>query len=103
MPIATINPATAETLKTFAALTDAELDDRIALAARTFQTYRRIPLAERAGWLGRAADILEAEQDAFGRLMTTEMGKLLKAGREEAVKCAWGCRFYAEHARRMLA
>jgi succinate-semialdehyde dehydrogenase/glutarate-semialdehyde dehydrogenase len=35
--------------------------------------------------------------------MTTEMGKLVKAGGEEAVKCAWGCRFYAEQAPRMLA
>ncbi|MEO7274239.1 MAG: aldehyde dehydrogenase family protein, partial [Vicinamibacterales bacterium] len=103
MPIATINPATGETLRTFEALTDTELDEKIAHAARTFRTYRRTPLAERAAWLLRAADILEAEQSALGRLMTTEMGKLVKAGAEEAVKCAWGCRFYAEHAPRMLA
>ena len=103
MPIATINPATGETLRTFDPLTDAELDDRIAHAARTFRTYRRTGLAERAAWLLRAAEILEAEQSAFGRLMTTEMGKLVKAGGEEAVKCAWGCRFYAEQAPRMLA
>ena len=103
MPIATINPATGETLRTFDALTDAELDDKIAHAARTFRTYRRTRLAERAAWLLRAAEILEAEQGALGRLMTTEMGKLVKAGGEEAVKCAWGCRFYAEQAPRMLA
>ena len=103
MPIATINPATGETLRTFDALTDAQLDDKIAHAAKTFQTYRRTPLAERAAWLLRAAEILEAEQTALGRLMTTEMGKLVKAGGDEAVKCAWGCRFYAEQAPRMLA
>jgi succinate-semialdehyde dehydrogenase / glutarate-semialdehyde dehydrogenase len=103
MPIATINPATAETLQTFDALTDAQLDDKIAHAARTFQTYRRVPLAERAALMLRAAEILDAEQDTLGRIMTTEMGKLVKAGREEAAKCAWGCRFYAEHAPRMLA
>ena len=103
MPIATTNPATGETLRTFDPLTDTELDDRIAHAARTFRTYRRTRLAERAAWLLRAAEILEAEQSALGRLMTTEMGKLVKAGGEEAVKCAWGCRFYAEQAPRMLA
>ena len=103
MPIATINPATAETLQTFAALSDAQIDDKIAHAARTFQAYRRTPLADRAAWLLRTAEILETEQAAFGRLMTTEMGKLLRAGGEEAAKCAWGCRFYAEHAPRMLA
>ena len=103
MPIATINPATSETLKTFEALTNAELDGKIAHAARTFQSYRRTSLADRASWLLRAAEILETEQDSFGRMMTTEMGKLVKAGREEAVKCAWGCRFYAENGARMLA
>ena len=35
--------------------------------------------------------------------MAAEMGKLAKAGRDEALKCAWGCRFYAEHAAIMLA
>jgi succinate-semialdehyde dehydrogenase/glutarate-semialdehyde dehydrogenase len=103
MPIATINPATAETLQTFASLTEAQVDDKIARAARTFQAYRRTPIAERAIWMLRAAEILETEQAAFGRLMTTEMGKLVKAGGEEAAKCAWGCRFYAEHAQSMLA
>jgi succinate-semialdehyde dehydrogenase/glutarate-semialdehyde dehydrogenase len=103
MPIATINPATGETLRTFEPLTDSELEDRIAHAARTFRTYRRTPLAQRAAWLVRAAEILDAERGALGRLMTTEMGKLVKAGGEEAAKCAWGCRFYAEHAPRMLA
>jgi succinate-semialdehyde dehydrogenase/glutarate-semialdehyde dehydrogenase len=103
MAIATINPATGETLRTFNPLTESELDDKIAHAAKTFQTYRGIPLAERAAWLLRAAEILEAEQGALGRLMTTEMGKLVKAGGEEAAKCAWGCRFYAEQAPRMLA
>ena len=60
MPIATINPATAETLQTFAALSDAQIDDKIAHAARTFQAYRRTPLADRAAWLLRAAEILES-------------------------------------------
>ncbi|MGH9310499.1 MAG: NAD-dependent succinate-semialdehyde dehydrogenase [Vicinamibacterales bacterium] len=103
MSIATINPATAETLQMFEALTEAQLDEKIARAATTFQAYRRVPLPDRAAWMLRAADILEKEQDALGRIMTTEMGKLVTAGREEAAKCAWGCRFYAEQAPRMLA
>jgi succinate-semialdehyde dehydrogenase/glutarate-semialdehyde dehydrogenase len=101
--IATINPATSETVRTFDALTDAQIDEKIARAARTFQTCRRTPLATRAQAMVRAAEILDGEQDTFGRLMTLEMGKLLKAGREESAKCAWGCRFYAENAERFLA
>ncbi len=51
----------------------------------------------------RAADILEARKEEYGRLMTTEMGKPLKAAIEEVKKCAAGCRFYAETAERFLA
>ena len=102
MAIATINPATGDTVRTFEPLTDAQIDERIARAAAAYRTYRRTPLAQRAERMMRAAAILESEQETFGRLMTLEMGKLLKAGREEAVKCAWGCRYYAKHAERFL-
>ncbi|HVV49211.1 MAG TPA: NAD-dependent succinate-semialdehyde dehydrogenase, partial [Polyangia bacterium] len=47
--------------------------------------------------VARAAEILEAEQQAFGRLMTLEMGKLVGAAAAEAAKCASACRYYAEH------
>ena len=103
MAIATINPATGETVRTFEPLTDSQIDERIARAAAAFRTYRRTALPQRAEWMMRAATILESEQETFGRLMTLEMGKLLKAGREEAVKCAWGCRYYAENAARFLS
>jgi succinate-semialdehyde dehydrogenase / glutarate-semialdehyde dehydrogenase len=101
--IATINPATGETVRTFQPHTDAQVDEKIARAAETFRSYRRMPLSARAERMLRAAEILEEEQESLGRLMALEMGKLLKAGCEEAVKCAWGCRYYAENAGRFLA
>jgi succinate-semialdehyde dehydrogenase/glutarate-semialdehyde dehydrogenase len=101
--IASINPTTGETLRTFEPMTDAEVDAAIARAADTFRVWRRTPLADRTRALARAAAILEAEQDALGRVMTLEMGKLLQAAKDEAAKCAWGCRFYAERAAAMLA
>src|SRR5919112_1007068 len=103
MTIATINPATGRTERTFQPLSDAELDARVQCAADTYRRYRRVALPERTRMLIKAADILEAEKEAFGRLMTLEMGKTLKSAVDEAVKCAWGCRYYAEQAGRILA
>jgi succinate-semialdehyde dehydrogenase/glutarate-semialdehyde dehydrogenase len=103
MPIATINPATGETLRTFDALTAAEVDEKLRRAADAFQRHRRTSLADRAEKMRRAGEILDGEKDRLARLMTTEMGKTLAAARAEAEKCAWVCRHYAEHAARMLA
>src|SRR5919205_104095 len=103
MAIATINPATGETLKVCEPLADAEIEAKLQRAAETFPVYRRTSFADRAEKMLRAAEILETEQEVFGRLMTTEMGKPLKAACEEAVKCASGCRYYAENAERFLA
>ena len=103
MPIATINPATGETLQTFDALTAGEVDAKLQRAADAFERHRRTSLAERAEKMRRAGEILGADRDRLARLMTTEMGKTLAAARAEAEKCAWVCRHYAEHAAEMLA
>ncbi|HEV3199212.1 MAG TPA: NAD-dependent succinate-semialdehyde dehydrogenase [Bryobacteraceae bacterium] len=101
--IASINPATGETLRTFEALTDGQIDDRLARADRAYRNYRHTSIAERAGWLAAAADILESEKDRLGRTMTLEMGKPIGAARAEAAKCALACRYYVEHGERLLA
>lgn len=103
MAIASINPATGATLRTFDALTEDQIEAKLGCAAETFQSYRRTALAHRAERMMRAAEILEKDKRKFGLLMTTEMGKTLKSAEEEAVKCATGCRFYAENAARFLA
>ena len=103
MPIATINPATGQTVRTFQPITADQLEARLQCAADAYHRHRRTTFAERARLMTKAADILEGEKEAFGRLMVTEMGKPLKAATEEAAKSAWGCRYYAEHAERFLA
>jgi len=103
MMIASINPATGETLRTFDALSDAQVDAAIARADAAWLTYRHTSLADRARWLSAAADILEREKDRLGRIMTLEMGKPIGAARAEAAKCALACRYYAEHGERLLA
>jgi succinate-semialdehyde dehydrogenase/glutarate-semialdehyde dehydrogenase len=101
--IASVNPATGETIRVFEAATPAEIASAIERADVAWRAYRRTPIAARAEWLGNAARILESEQDRLGRLMTLEMGKPIAAARAEAAKCALACRYYAEHGERLLA
>jgi len=103
MAIATTNPATGEVLKTFEPLTPAQIDDKLQLAITAFHAHRRTSFADRATKMMRAAEILEKEKDECARLMTLEMGKPLKAAVAEALKCATGCRYYAENAEKLLA
>ncbi|MDT4894831.1 MAG: succinate-semialdehyde dehydrogenase / glutarate-semialdehyde dehydrogenase [Pseudonocardiales bacterium] len=97
MAIATINPTTGETIKTFDALTGAELDDKLERASAAFRSYRLTSAEDRVGWLNAAADVLERDVDEVGELMTLEMGKTLAAAKAEAQKCAKALRYYAKH------
>jgi succinate-semialdehyde dehydrogenase / glutarate-semialdehyde dehydrogenase len=103
MAIASINPATGELLKTFEPLTAAQIEAKLQLAADTFETFRKTTFAERARMMNKAADILESEKESLAKLMTLEMGKTFRSAVDEAVKSAWGCRYYAENAERFMA
>jgi succinate-semialdehyde dehydrogenase/glutarate-semialdehyde dehydrogenase len=103
MPISSINPATGEVLQTFDALNERQIEEKIARAAETFREHRRTSFANRAEKMSRAAEILDREKHTFARTMTLEMGKPIDAAVQEAEKCAWVCRYYAENAQRHLA
>src|SRR5215208_6835930 len=103
MAITSINPATGGEIKTFESLTDEQIDEKLGLAARAFRRYWKTPFSDRAKKMVRAAEILEEEKEEFARLMASEMGKTFRAAVAEAEKCAWVCRFYAEHAAQYLA
>ena len=103
MAIASINPATGEVVRTFEPLNSAQIEAKLQLAVEMFHKHRQTSFADRAAKIMRAAEILEKEKDDCARLMTLEMGKPLKAAVAETLKCATGCRFYAEHAEKFLA
>ncbi|CAM4385524.1 Succinate-semialdehyde dehydrogenase [NADP(+)] 1 [Mycobacterium basiliense] len=104
MPIATTNPATGETVKTFTAASNEEVEAAIARAYQRFADYRRnTTFAQRAEWAHATADLLEAEADQTAALMTLEMGKTIASAKAEVLKCAKGFRYYADNTAALLA
>jgi succinate-semialdehyde dehydrogenase/glutarate-semialdehyde dehydrogenase len=101
--IATVNPATGETTKTYDEMSETDVERCLSAAAAAHASYRLTGFDTRAGWMRRAAGILDDEQDQIAAMMTTEMGKTLAAARQEVAKCAAACRYYAEHAAEFLA
>ncbi len=102
MPIASINPATGETVRAFDSLDDEAIEEKLHRATVAFEQYRRTDFAVRAELLRAAARLLLSQQDTFARTITLEMGKPISAAREEVAKCATGCQFYAEHGSEFL-
>src|SRR5262245_27931107 len=104
MPIASINPATGETIEVFAAHDADEIERRITQAADAARILRQsTTFAQRAQWMNASADLLEADLDDRSRTLTLEMGKPITQAREEVHKCAHAMRFYAANAQRFLA
>ncbi len=61
--IATVNPATGETVQTFDEMSEADVDRRLTAAATAHASYRLTTFDERARWMRAAAGILDDEQD----------------------------------------
>lgn len=103
MAIATINPATGEVIKTFQALSDSEIDKKLALAVQVFKAEHKTPFSVRCERMLKAADILERDKEKFAHLMTLEMGKTYKSAVAETAKCTTACRYYAENTEKIMA
>jgi succinate-semialdehyde dehydrogenase / glutarate-semialdehyde dehydrogenase len=103
MAIASINPATGELTKRFDAHTDAEIESALDRAASAFEKHRRSSFADRAAKLQHVTQLLEKDREHFARIITAEMGKLLRGSIDEIEKCARGCHYYAEHGEKFLS
>ncbi len=103
MAIATVNPATGETLRTFDALGDQGIEEKLQRSVEAARINRKRSFEDRAARMRKAADLLDQRKKEYGRLMTVEMGKPIKAAIAEANKCALVCRYYADHAKEFLA
>lgn len=101
--ITSVNPATNQVIRAYNCHSQEEVLQAIENAQDTFQEFRYTSIDERASLMCRAADLLEERQIDLAKIMTEEMGKTISEAKAEIVKCAWVCRYYAEHAQNFLA
>lgn len=104
MTYATIDPSNEQLLREFPEHTDDQIEEFVARSAEVYRTdWRLRPLAERCAVVAKAASILRDRRAYFARLVTLEMGKLLREARDEVDLSADILDYYASHAERFLA
>lgn len=103
MALESRNPYTGEILENITAHTEKQVDAKLEKAAKLYPDWRTTSFQERAKLMNKAAELLEARTDKYGKLMTMEMGKHIREAKSEIQKCAFCCRYYAEHAEAFLA
>lgn len=103
MPLVSINPATGETIQTFAELTPEQIETKLALAAQAFSSWKEVSFTDRAEKMKALAQLLREHAQEYGMIATREMGKPIKESKAEVEKCALVCEYYADNAERFLS
>lgn len=102
MSYRSVNPATGETLASFKDHNSKEIEAKLTKACETYRDWRKLAIHVRCKYLSTVADLLEARKEDYAKLITQEMGKPIAQSVSEVEKCAWVCRYYAEHAKLLL-
>jgi succinate-semialdehyde dehydrogenase/glutarate-semialdehyde dehydrogenase len=96
MAIESRNPATGVLVRSYPEMESRVVAGILSAAQREYESWRRVPVEERAAAMARAAGVLDERRERYARLMVEEMGKPIRQARAEVEKCAWCCRYYAE-------
>src|SRR3984885_666328 len=99
----TINPSTGEQIETFSFYNSSELEEVLVRAEKSFQSFRKLPVHQRAQLLSHLAETLRKNKTQLAKVITIEMGKILSEAEAEVEKCAGEADLYAEHGPQMLA
>jgi succinate-semialdehyde dehydrogenase / glutarate-semialdehyde dehydrogenase len=95
------NPATGETLGTVPRMGATETRRAIEAAKKAWNGWRRKPAKERSALMRRWNDLIVANVDDLGKLMTAEQGKPLAEAKGEVLYAASFIEWFAEEAKRV--
>ena len=97
-----INPANNQTIKEYREHTSGEVVEIINKSNHEWVRWKETPFSLRSELMMKAASLLRKRKDELAKLMTLEMGKIIRESEAEVEKCVWGCEYYAENAERFL-
>ena len=100
---ATVNPSTGEQIETFSFYSAAQIEKTLATAEKSFQSFRKLSVYERAQLLSHLAGALRKNKTQLAKVITTEMGKVFSEAKDEVEKCAHEADWYAEHGPQIMA
>ncbi|GAB4513841.1 MAG: gamma-aminobutyraldehyde dehydrogenase [Roseibium sp.] len=91
-----LNPRTGETIVSIAEASFEQVERAVAAAEKAFETWSRTTPAERAGYLLKIADRIEAEAEGFAALEALNCGKPINAAKDDEIPAIVDCyRFFA--------
>jgi aminobutyraldehyde dehydrogenase len=94
------NPRTGETILNLPEASSIQIEAAVNAAEKAFATWSRTTPAERAGYLLKIADRIEAEADGFAALEAINCGKPINAVKNDEMPAIIDCyRFFAGAAR----
>lgn len=97
-----INPATGEVIKIYEPHSLKGVEKIINSVDKTWYQWKKTSFSYRAQLMQNLGSLLKSNRDEYAKIITSEMGKILKESKQEVDKCAWVCDYYAENAESFL-
>lgn len=89
--LVTINPTTGKVIKKYPLMTDKQADEAVEKCHKAFLDWRMVSHKERGKIIKAIGKELKENAEELSKLMTNEMGKLLKQSKQEIELCAGIC------------
>ena len=103
MTIQSQNPLNGNVERAFEEWLPAHTSSVIHAVATAYTAWKDTSFAQRSKCLASLAAVLRTRAVAFARIMAQEMGKPVSFGKNEIIKCADACDYYAQNGEAMLA